>query len=430
MITGPAIRLRQFVEPLMRARHEVVVVMLEESARGAIPVKGALSAAAFPPEQILDPGLIAKQLDLSHVKAVFGVGSLMPCAAASRVAEQLKAACWIDFFGDPLAELHASQLRQGGAPDAAARDHIWKFVRETLMKGDAFSSVSAPQRHALLGQLGLLGRFGTDWDVCRRLHEIPCAVPASWTEPAPLPAFPAILREHGLTEESRFVFFGGSWNVWLDEATMARALAVALRQDEGLHFVCCGIPTGRAGEQIKQSLLGELEEFRSRGRLIDLAPQSLPDEASLLAYAGACLSLDRAIPEAELGSRNRLLAMVRWGARPVVSVEAGVESLLVAEGLAAGIDGANAQRAGMEIVAACSRSREEREADRIAGLRWLRSVSYDETLKPVLGWIAEGAPRWPAVGVDGLLDRWASLPAEPEILFGEQAKGKRRSWFF
>lgn len=430
VVTGPSIRLRQFVEPLVRGKHEVMVAMLEDQPRRGITIGGTLGGAAFPPEEILDPQAIAGALDLQFVGAVFGVGSLMPAVAACRVATHLNVPCWVDFFGDPMAELHAAQLRQGGTPDTTARDHVWKFVREALLRGDMFSSVSAPQRHALLGQLDLLGRYANHWDVCRRLHEIPCAVPESWTEPAERPPFPEVLRERGLGEGTRYVFFGGSWNVWLDESTMARALERALEDDASLHFVSSGIPTGRAGEQIHTSLMRPLERFRAAGRLHDLGPMPAGSEATLLAHAGACLSLDRAIPEAELGSRNRLLAMVRYGARPVVTIEAGVETLLVAEGLAAGIDTGDAERAAREIIAACARTPERREEDRRAGQEWLRTVTFGATLQPVLAWIAQKTPRWPETGCDGLLDRWANFPAEPESLFGAAAGKKKKNWLF
>ncbi len=428
IVTGPSIRLRQFVEPLIQARHEVVVVMLEERRREAIPLPGIKDAAAFSPEEILRPDVLQETVDLSFTDAVFGVGSLMPAAAATRLSYVRQVPCWVDFFGDPMAELHASQLRQGGAPDTTARDHVWKLTREALLHADAFSTVSGPQRHALLGQLGLLGRYGNHWHVCRRVHEIPCAVPESWSEPAERPPFPALLRDRGLGENSRYVYFGGSWNVWLDESSMAAALEKALGDDPELYFVSCGIPTGPAGQQIHQSLMKPLERFRDRGRVIDLPPQSGEVEEAFLAYAGACLSLDRPIPEAELGSRNRLLAMVRWGARPVVSLEAGVETMLVAAGLAAGIDGSNASRAAKEILIACNRSAKNREEDRQAGLEWLRTVTFERTMEPAARWLEEGAPRWPSTISDGLLDRWAGFPADPEKLFGE--KEKKKGWFF
>jgi len=428
VVTGPSIRLRQFVEPLLKAKHDVGVILLEEERRSSVPIRGVFGAEGFTPDQILDPEYLRKSIECQFVDAVFGVGSLMPAAAACRLASLLDVACWVDFFGDPMAELHAAQLRQGGAPDTTARDHIWKFVREGLLRGDAFSSVSAPQRHAILGQVGLLGRYGIDWEVCRRVHEIPCAVPAKWTESVELPEFPGILRDYGMEEGARYVFFGGSWNVWLDEVTMGRALAIALRDDPALRFVCAGIPTGPAGKQIHASLFKSLSEFADTGRLVDIPPGTPVEESALLAHAGACLSLDRAIPEAEMGSRNRLMAMVRWGARPVVSMEAGIETLLVAEGLAAGIAAGNADRAAREILSACARTPTQREADRAAGLDWLRSITFDRTLEPAIHWLAANAPRWPAMPGEGMLDRWSAFPADPAKLF--EGPPQKKGWFF
>lgn len=428
LVTGPAIRLRQFLEPLQAAKHDVVVALLEDARRSRPPVPGAAAAEAFPPELIDQPEAVAQALDLNFVEAVFGVGSLLPAYAACRIAEHLKKPCWVDFFGDPLAELHAAQLRQGGLLDTTARDHVWKLMRQALLRGDAFSGVSTPQRYAILGQLGLLGRFGTDWEASRRVAEIPCAVPDDWVRDGQRRPFSPALRELGMTQESRYIFFGGSWNVWLDEGTMAKALAGALREDPQLRFVCCGIPTGPAGEQIRLALLKDLAPFREQGRIHELQPQHLEEESALLSWAGACLSLDRPIPEAELGSRNRLLAMVRWGARPVVSLEAGVEAELVAEGLAAGIVDGNHERAAKEIIAACHRSPEEREDDRQRGLQWLRTVTFGETLRPAVTWLSRGAPRWPATPATGMLDQWASFPADPERLFA-QAPAKKKSWF-
>lgn len=422
VITGPGIRLRQFLEPLRAAKHEIVAVLLEPERRLRVPIEGVLEGAAFAPEDILDPERLTAELDLSFTDLVMGVGSLMPAAAAARLARHRGIPCWIDLFGDPLAELHAAQLRQGGTPDVAARDHIWKLMRESLLAGDAFSTVSGPQRHALLGQLGLLGRYGNHWNVCQHLQEIPCGVPDSWVEPAPLPEFPVILRDMGLNERSRYVFFGGSWNVWLDEETMARAIRGAMEDDEGLRFICCGIPTGPAGEQVRTNLFRGLGDLMTSGRVVEIAPQHLEEEHCLLAWAGACLSLDRPIPEAELGSRNRLLAMVRWGARPVVSLEAGLEAILAAEGLAAGIMDGNWQRAAKEILAGCSRSRENREEDRRAGIEWLRTVTFSQTMEPVVRWIAGGAPRWPALDIEGLVDRWANLAPDPDLLFRDRKK--------
>ena len=427
VVTSPAIRTRIFVEPLQAAKHDVVLILLEDQRRSKVPVPRALAAEAFAPDDILNPAALSAALDLSFTGAVFGVGSLMPNVAACRLAKHLGCPAWVDFNGDPLAELHAAQLRQGGKPDITTRDHIWKLTREALLSGDAFSTVSGPQRHAVLGQLGLLGRYVDHWDVCQRVSEIPNGVPPAWAEPIEVPPFPKVLSDAGFKPGDRYVLFTGSWNVWLDEATMGRALAIALEQEPSLKVVISGIPTGPAGQEVRRTFLEAIAPAVAAGRVLECPPLGADAENALLAHAGTCFSLDRAIPESELGARNRLHNMVRWGTRPVVSIEAEIERVIVAEGLAAGVEGADPQRAAREVLRACARSASEREEDRQNALQWMRTVTYARVMTPAIAWLAAGPKPWPAAPAGGLLDQWAGLPADPEILF-PTAK-KRRSWF-
>lgn len=425
VVTSPAIRTRLFVEALKASKYEVSVILLEDAVRTSVPIPGVQAAIAVTPEEILEPAKLRGMMDLSFLRAVFGVGSLMPATAATRLATDLDVSCWVDLNGDPIAELHAMQLRQGGKPDGVARDHVWKLTREALMRGDIFSAVSGPQRHALLGQLGLLGRYGVDWEVSRRVIDLPVGVPPSWTEATPRPDFPELLRERGMNEDTRYLFFGGSWNVWIDEVGMGRALARAMEQDHELHIVFAGIPTGPAGDHVRQSILKAIAEYQKR--VIELPANAAVSEQELLAWAASALKLDRDIPESETGTRNRLLPMVRWGVHPVTTMLAELETLLVAQGLASGVEVGDHERAAKELLIAVQRSHEEREQATRRGREWLRTVTFRALGEPMYAWLAKGAPRWPESPCDGLLDRWAAFPAEPELLF-PPAK-RKRSWF-
>ncbi|MBI1293154.1 hypothetical protein GC173_18260 [bacterium] len=423
--TSPAIRTRLFVEALKATKYEIVVVLLEDAVRKSVPIPGVAAAVAVTPEDIMDPERLGGIVELGFLRAVFGVGSLMPATAACRLATARDLSCWVDLNGDPIAELHAMQLRQGGKPDAVARDHVWKLTREALLRGDMFSAVSGPQRHGLMGQLGLLGRFGTDWEVSRRVIDLPVGVPPTWTEETAKPAFPEALRERGLTESTRYLFFGGSWNVWIDEVAMGRALDRVLEQDPELHIVFAGIPTGPSGDHVRQAILKAIAAHEKR--VVELPPNAAISEHELLAWAASALKMDRDIPESETGTRNRLLPMMRWGTHPVTTMLAELETLLVAQGLATGVEVADWERAAKELAIVVRRTPEEREQAVRRGREWLRSITFQALGPPMYSWLAAGAPRWPASPCDGMLDRWAAFPAEPEKLF-PPAK-RKRLWF-
>lgn len=413
VVTAPAIRLRLFVEALQRAGHAVAALLLESSERASVPIPDAVRAFALPPEQFLAPGQVAARLKDFRPEAVLGVGTLMPCTGATRIARHFSVPSWVDLNGDPLTELHAVQSRPGVAFDATARDHVWKLLREALLHGDRFSTCSGPQRHALLGQLALLGRLGCDPAASHRVAVVPNGVPPAWADEGPLPVWP-----DALPPGARYVFFGGSWNPWMDEALLARTLRRLLDQEPRVQVVLAGIPVDGLGEQLRGTVEGALREAGHGSNLRTLPPPTGLEEASLLAHAGAVMSFDRLIPESELGARNRLLPLVRWGVRPLLTTTAEIERELAAEGLAVGAPAWTEATAATAVQGLLARGPEERRQDVARGRAWLRrAATYDVVAAPAVAWLAAGCPRWPVPPAGGLLDAWAALPAETERLF-------------
>lgn len=424
-VTGPSIRLRQFAEPLRGEGHDVSLLMLEEERRDFVEIPGFESVTALPPDQILDPRGVLSSLKNTEYTAVFGVGSLMPAVAACRIAGELNIPVWADFFGDPLAELNAAQCRHE-KPDIAQRDHVWKLYREALLAADVFSTVSTPQTAGLQGQLGLLGRFHREIDWPRLIHSIPCGVPESWCEEPPLPPFPEVLKDAEIHPGDPFLFFGGTWNVWLDEESMGDAFRIALERKPTLRLVIAGLPMIFGGDRIRANMLSRLETVRDR--VIELPAPKKRQEDALLAHAAACLLMDRELPETIFGSRNRLLSMVRWGATPVVTPISELERQMTSAGLALPTPPKTPEDAAERLLSLTEASPEPRESRRIKALHWLRQFTFCETLQPVLLWLAEEPRRLPTSEFDGLLDRWASLPSDPEMLFPHQKP--RKIWRF
>ncbi|MEQ8819700.1 MAG: glycosyltransferase [Sumerlaeia bacterium] len=418
-VSGPGIRVRQFAEPLRAAGFEVVVGLCEARAEKAFRLPGGMRAFRATPDVFESPGRLAKGLGplAGRVDAVLGVGSLMPAAAAAMLGEALRRPAWSDLFGDPLAELHGEET----APNSPAsenhprRDQVWKLMRETLLRADAFSTVSERQRDALLGQLLLLGRWGgaADPGPEARIHCVPCAVPASWAEAKqPDPDFPEALAERGLAPETPFVFVGGSWTPWLAAREMGAALRRLLEDEPEAWVVIRGGPArGIAGPVCRtfNEALGESD------RVVALAPGDA-DEAALLAHARAALLLDRPIAESRLGSRNRLLAFARWGLPTVASVRAEVAADLAAEGLVLAADPSDGELTVAALREAVGFSVQKRRALQRKGRAYLERVTYEATLAPVLDWLRV-RDRWqPPVERASQQIAWATLPAGDRAL--------------
>lgn len=401
-VSGPTIRLRQFVEPLAAAGHEVAVVMLEPRVREAVAIKHLARAAALTPREILEPHRVLRAVDTPPIDAIFGVGSMMPVAAAARLAVHIQKPLWVDYFGDPLAEFHAAVTRPGVKFDIVLRDHIWKFVREGLNSGDMFSAVSDRQRDAVLGQLHLLGRASEDPSPHRRVVTIPCGVPVAWTHDPFEPAFPDALVEEGLDPDTPYIFIGGNWTPWLDEAMMGEVLARVLAAEPNCDLVIRAGTTDPLAQAIRQSFFAALGENAPAGRVHELDPARC-GEAELLAYASATLLIDRDIPESHLGSRNRLLSFVRWGLHPVVSARSEIARDLIAAGLAL----APAEDTAGAYAALLRQSLHDRAGRFIElqrrGLAFLRGLTFESTIRPAAEWAA-------------LPEKWGRSPEDPSLV--------------
>jgi glycosyltransferase involved in cell wall biosynthesis len=177
------------------------------------------------------------------------------------------------------------------------------------MGADRFSALSRPQRLALVGQLGCVGRLNAATACQELVQVIPYGLwPDDLPPLAPLPS----------TAEFR-VMWSGSFNTWTDPETLSEGVSLALREEQSLHLEVLGGAIANYHEGGYARFRQGLEQHGApmdRISLLDWqAYRALPD-AYARCHAG--LSLDRWTYEAVLGSRTRVVHMLAAG-RPVVS---------------------------------------------------------------------------------------------------------------
>lgn len=422
--TGPVIRRRQFLLGI-GAGPDITEIQLVSNQT---PLEEDTEAITATPEVMPVPSAMAVLLDGAGVDprgftAVLGVGSLMPTVSAVRFARMLNLPVWADLFGDPLAEFHAAQVRTGEPLNIPLRDLVWKFQREVLAHADRISTVSDAQRHATLGQLLLLGRVRAEADVTSRVVEIPCAVPDAWCEVTPAPPFPPELARQGLKPSTLMLYFGGSWNAWLDDEAIARRLAVLAASIPALRIIFAPIITNEADAHRCEHFLKEVERLKFAGSLHRIPPPEGRGEDAILAHMNAAILLDREIPESLLGSRNRLLSFIRCGTVPLVSPNSELCHSLLAHGLA--VDAATPTDAQLleELQLILAYTPEERQQWRRTAAEYLRHVTFQKTMLPVREWI-KNPVRWPAAPMPhGLAEEWAAIPQ-----WDSPAPGKLSLW--
>lgn len=295
---GPQ-RTLAFAHALRQSGLELRIVLIEEGS----------DAPVEPP-----PGPWAATLRRSRAAALAGplwtgpgpalVVSAGPYTPALIAAHHRGDAPWIaDLPGDPFAELQAAAdgapLPPGAADDARA------IATRTLAEADHLLVISAPQRLACLGQLGLLGRLGAA-SGAERVQVCPISAPALDAEGAPLPARAPRVRAPG---EPLRVLVGGALNGWQALDALIGGVERALDAGAPLELHLSGGAGGALAPAQEAQLRAFLERRAGDGRVI---AHGWLEEGALEALEARChvgLSLDGPGLEPELGSRTRLL---RW----------------------------------------------------------------------------------------------------------------------
>ena len=298
---APGLRAWQLCRALLDGGHQVSLVTFGGGPSRQPAGAPGLTRICLAPGDFTDGKRLNEVLDQARPDAVITAASYQPTRAACLLDSELP--FWFDLPGDMMAE---AQLR---AESSGEPDRIWDYLsilRPALERGDHFSVISNRQRHALVGQLGFVGRLGADTVG----HELVSVLPPA-VEPAPRVVLQP--RPDSIPPDAFLVASSGGFNTWCDVETLVAGLALAMEQDPRIHFVAAGGPIEDHCEGAA-ARLRELIEASPHGAKFHLLGWLWPEDLAAL-YAGSQLAvnMDRACYEAELGSRNRLLDWLRHG---------------------------------------------------------------------------------------------------------------------
>lgn len=317
----PTLRTHQFLTALLGAGHDVRWASLVTRAQddGFAP-QGQVCEAHLEGhgyERVTvradEPGRFLMLRDLRHEHrpdAVVTAGPFLPMGAGARATAEEP--LWIDVPGDPMAEAQSRAARDGN--DVAVQRYR-EMYGWALGRGDRFSVISAPQRHSLIGALGVSGRLVGGALGEELVVRIAAALPQPLATAAPSspPSDATCAALAAIPPGAPLLLSIGGFNTWLDDETMADAILRVMATHPDLHFVATG-----------GSLTGHDEGTwpRFRDRLLRDAPAGrhallgwVPDAdlPSLLARADVLFFLDRMAYEPELGGRTRVLDALRFG---------------------------------------------------------------------------------------------------------------------
>ncbi len=293
------LRLLQFYEGLSNDGHEVHVLNAAHASRAQV--------------QTIAPD------------AVVSAGTWAPVRVAVAIAGDLPLS--VDLPGDPFADAQAAAFAEGSTAHVAGVDAAANAAKEVflpaLQRADAFTTIGAPARHALLGQLGVLGRLART----RPGHENVFVTPIAWRFPGLAPAEP---RAHRVGDALVVALVGG-FNTWLDEESLLRGFLAAM-DVAPVHVIVIGGPIpGHHEAGFARFISGaQCSPYAANFRFLPRLDG--PALADVLSCCHVLTWIDRAGAEPVLGSRTRALLALHQGLRIVATARCALAQELAAGG--------------------------------------------------------------------------------------------------
>ena len=292
------LRTAAFADALASGGHAVRILSLESHPRDARTPLTQWEGVLATKEE--GPGWIQRAREAADgADIVVSAGPYNPGRLAVAIADHRPV--WVDVPGDPTAELAAlARVTPDGLTDEQVAAAL-AGAAAVLSRADGISVISEAQRHATLGQLGLIGRLLSE-DTSPVLATMPNS--GDFIE----------LKNRPEREDGLVVALAGSFNPWMDVDGLITCLETLFHLKVDARVIC----TGGGIEGFYEAGFEKFSTWAStQGDRVNVHGW-LPhgDMLQCLASAHVGLSMDASGPEPELGSRTRLLLYAGLGLIP------------------------------------------------------------------------------------------------------------------
>lgn len=393
--TGPGIRTWQFAKSVVQAGHEVRLICLRNKSAYLLPPKDALTVKRlndnlvyynFDYEIFTDGKTVEELVSEFSPDAIAGVSSILPVATAVRFHDI--APVWADLFGDPLTEIQSkSNIYPTPASDVELF-HVWKLYRWVLSKADKFSVVSAPQRFALIGQLGFCGRLNRHTAEYEFVHIIPCGIDPEEIDSVESTSATCSLRGKELPEDAFIIFWIGSYNTWTDIYTLVQGLEKAMSANPRIRYLSIGGGTPQYNEKVFQDFMRLVESSQYHLYFIIKGWVSNAEVTNLFKEADVGINIDRSVYEAELGSRNRVLHFLARGLPVVSTGKCEFVRELIQKGFVREFQVGDPHSLAEALLEMAEMDRDTRRQISSSARKYvLNAYSFATTMRPFLEWL-------------------------------------------
>lgn len=220
---------------------------------------------------------------------------------------QTTALLWADLNGWVMSEgLEQSKREESDA----FMSHLWQREKTILQKADHISTVSAPQKYAITGELMALGRAHKENDPETMVSVIPNATEAF--EIDLVQSEEAMIRGKLVPEDAFIISFIGGYNTWVDEEVLFMSLIKAMEQNPNIYFVSTGGKIEHVSDTPFTRFQKNIEMSFYKDRFVFLGWVDTKDMAQIYLESNCGINVDRMCLETTTGARNRINEMLKF----------------------------------------------------------------------------------------------------------------------
>ncbi|MCX6576986.1 MAG: glycosyltransferase [Candidatus Aminicenantes bacterium] len=328
--------------------------------------------------EVFRPKLLNRHYRDFRPDCIVGAGTV-PSSYAARIRTDKP--MWADLFGSLLAEAQA----KAAVYDDDFYPAFWRRLEiMTLKRADIFSTVSIPQKYAVIGELGLLGRLNKHTLNYDFVRVIPICL-----DDEPFSHSKIVLRNKLVHEDDFVILWCGGYNTWTDVETLFDGLVKAMAKNRKIKFVSTGGAIERHDEMTFSRFINKVKQSRFSEKFIFSGWIPTQDVGNYYLESDVGINVDRFSYEALLGARNRLNEMMK-ASLPIITTKIAEISGLVEKkelGITYPIGDSDAL-AGAILSLADDPARLKRYKENLANYS-LQELSYKTLMHPLREWVKD-----------------------------------------
>ncbi|MDI6783264.1 MAG: hypothetical protein QME64_04100 [bacterium] len=233
---------------------------------------------------------------------------------------------WADLNGYSMAE---AQVKSFQVQDDKWVRYFWNQEKTVINRADIFSTVSLPQKYALIGELATIRRLNAATAGYDFVHHIPNSIEnQDWQHTK------TVLRGKEAKEADFVILWSGSYNTWTDIEFLYTGITRAMEQNSQIKFVSTGGKIDGHDDETYPRFLKMVNESRFRNRFIFKGWIPLDEVPNYYFESNLGLNIDGNNYEVAFGARNRLNSMIKAGLPILTTLGSEITQILQKEHLA------------------------------------------------------------------------------------------------